>query len=181
VGRSRWRLLRVFQGRNARRVQLGKRLIAVRSAENCRHLAVRVGAQAAADNSSRRVRHHAQDIPPTGGARRQGVGGQQRKGDNMGSAVIIMVIVVCAGGIVWWRRRSGYASTAAVSSERRPREKLALKAFAHGNTCLMEGKFAEATAAFHQALKLEPKHPHIAGRLAEVDRRQQAANANSPV
>jgi Flp pilus assembly protein TadD len=58
-----------------------------------------------------------------------------------------------------------------------PGENVALKAFAHGNTCLAEGKFAEATAAFHQALKLEPTHPHIAGRLAEVDRRQKAASA----
>jgi cytochrome c-type biogenesis protein CcmH/NrfG len=45
----------------------------------------------------------------------------------------------------------------------------------------MEGKFAEATAAFHQALELEPKHPHISGRLAEVDRRRQAAIANATV
>jgi cytochrome c-type biogenesis protein CcmH/NrfG len=52
---------------------------------------------------------------------------------------------------------------------------LALKAFAHGNSCLAEGKFAEATAAFRQALELDPKHPHIAGRLAEVERQQQAA------
>ena len=36
------------------------------------------------------------------------------------------------------------------------RENVALKAFAHGNTCLAEGKFAEATAAFHQARELEP-------------------------
>ena len=95
----------------------------------------------------------------------------------MGSVVVIMVIVVCAGGIVWWRRRRGHASAAAASAEGMPRENVALKAFAHGNTCLAEGKFAEATAAFHQALKLEPTHPHVAGRLAEVDRRQQAASA----
>jgi cytochrome c-type biogenesis protein CcmH/NrfG len=45
---------------------------------------------------------------------------------------------------------------------------------------LAEGKFAEATAAFHQARELEPKHPHVAARLAEVERRQQAAGAMSP-
>jgi hypothetical protein len=40
----------------------------------------------------------------------------------------------------------------------------------------MEGKFDEAIAAFHQARELEPKHPHVAGRLAEVARRQQEAS-----
>jgi Flp pilus assembly protein TadD len=93
----------------------------------------------------------------------------------MGSVVVIMVIVVCAGGIVWWRRRRGHASTAAASPDSMPRENVALKAFAHGNTCLAEGKFAEATAAFHQARELEPKHPHVAARLAEVERRQAAS------
>jgi cytochrome c-type biogenesis protein CcmH/NrfG len=44
----------------------------------------------------------------------------------------------------------------------------------------MEGKFDEARAAFHQAHALEPKHPHVAGRLAEVERQQQAANAIAP-
>jgi hypothetical protein len=43
----------------------------------------------------------------------------------------------------------------------------------------MEGKFDEARAAFHQARVLEPKHPHVAGRLAEVDR-QQVASAVAP-
>jgi cytochrome c-type biogenesis protein CcmH/NrfG len=54
---------------------------------------------------------------------------------------------------------------------------LAHKAFVHGNTCLKEGKFDEARAAFHQALALDPKHPHVASRLAEVERRQQEARA----
>jgi cytochrome c-type biogenesis protein CcmH/NrfG len=44
----------------------------------------------------------------------------------------------------------------------------------------MEGKFDEATAAFHQAHELEPKHPHIAGRLAEVERQRQAASTMAP-
>lgn len=95
----------------------------------------------------------------------------------MGSVVIIAVIVVCTGGIVWWRRHRGHGSTAVVPP--RPRENFALKAFAHGNTCLAEGKFAEATAAFHEARELDPKHPHVAGRLAEVER-QQAAGAMAP-
>jgi hypothetical protein len=58
-----------------------------------------------------------------------------------------------------------------------PRQTLALRAFAHGNACLAEGKFTEAIAAFQQAREIEPKHPHVAGRLAEVERRQQAASA----
>lgn len=54
-------------------------------------------------------------------------------------------------------------------------ETLALEAFAHGNTCLAEGRFEEAITAFHRARELDPKRPHVADRLAEVERRQQAA------
>ena len=95
----------------------------------------------------------------------------------MGNVVVILVAVVGVGWIVsrWYRGR-----TATVQPEDKPRENLALKAFAHGNTCLMEGKFDEATAAFHQAHELEPKHPHIAGRLAEVERQRQAASTMAP-
>jgi hypothetical protein len=92
----------------------------------------------------------------------------------MKSLVVIMVIVVCAGWVVW-RRYRDRTSTGGVSPEAIPRENFALKAFAHGNTCLAEGKFAEATAAFHQARELEPTHPHVAGRLAEVERQQAAS------
>jgi cytochrome c-type biogenesis protein CcmH/NrfG len=42
---------------------------------------------------------------------------------------------------------------------------------------LAAGQFAEAIAAFEQAREIEPKHPHVAGRLAEVARRQHAASA----
>ena len=97
----------------------------------------------------------------------------------MKSVVIIMVLVVSAGWVVW-RRYRGHTSTAVVPPEALPRENFALKAFAYGNTCLAEGKFAEATAAFHQARELEPKHPHVAARLAEVERQQQAASAIAP-
>ena len=91
----------------------------------------------------------------------------------MGSVVVLVVIVMLAGWIVWRRRRRGHASTAAVSPQAMSPAGLAHKAFVHGNTCLMEGKFAEAIAAFHQARALEPNHPHIAGRLAEVERQHQ--------
>lgn len=95
----------------------------------------------------------------------------------MGSVVVMAVIVMLAGWIVWRHRHRWQTSTAAIPPKGMSPEDLALKAFVHGNTCLMEGKFAEATAAFHQARELEPKHCHVAGRLAEVERRQQEASA----
>jgi hypothetical protein len=90
---------------------------------------------------------------------------------------ILAVIVLCAGGIVWRRRRRWHAYTIPVAPGTIPRETLALRAFAHGNSCLAEGKFAEAIAAFQQAREIEPKHPHVAGRLAEVERQQAASVA----
>jgi hypothetical protein len=93
----------------------------------------------------------------------------------MVSLIMTIVIVLCIGGIVWMRRRRQQADALPVSLGGIPPKTLALKAFAHGNSCLAEGKFAEANAAFHEALELDPKHPHIAGRLAEVERQQQAA------
>ena len=95
----------------------------------------------------------------------------------MVSVVMLVVIVLCAGGIVWMRPRRWQAYTASVSPGVIPRETLALNAFARGNSCLAAWQFAEAIAAFHQAREIEPKHPHVAGRLAEVERRQQAAGA----
>ena len=62
-----------------------------------------------------------------------------------------------------------------------PRETLAQQAFMHGNTCVVAGQFADAIAAFHQARELNPKHPYVAARLAEAERRQQAAGATPPV
>ena len=90
---------------------------------------------------------------------------------------ILAVIVLCIGGLVWMRRRRWHAYTTPSSPGTIPRETLALRAFAQGNSCLAEGKFTEAIAAFQQALEIEPKHPQVAGRLAEVARRQQAASA----
>ena len=90
---------------------------------------------------------------------------------------ILAVIVLCIGGIVWMRRRRWHAYTTPSSPGTIPRETLALRAFARGNSCLAEGKFSEAIDSFQQAREIEPKHPHVAGRLAEVARRQQAASA----
>jgi hypothetical protein len=95
----------------------------------------------------------------------------------MVSVVILAVIVLCTGGIVWLRRRRWQAYTTTSAPGVMPRETLALQAFAHGNSCLAAGQFTEAIAAFHQAREIEPKHPHVAGRLAEVERQQHAASA----
>jgi hypothetical protein len=94
---------------------------------------------------------------------------------------ILAVIVLCVGGIVWMRRRRYQAYTTPVSPGTIPRETIARHAFAHGNSCLAEGRFTEAIEAFQQAREIDPKHPHVAGRLAEVERRQQAASAAPPV
>jgi len=93
------------------------------------------------------------------------------------SIIMLVVLALCIGGIVWMRRRRRQAYTNSVSPQAIPRATLALHAFAHGNSCLAAGEFTEAIASFHQTLELEPKHPHVAGRLAEVERRQQAASA----
>jgi hypothetical protein len=94
---------------------------------------------------------------------------------------ILAVIVLCIGGIVWMRRLRWHAYTTPVVPGTIPRETLALRAFAHGNSCLAEGRFAEAIDAFEQAREIQPKQPHVAGRLAEVARRQRAASAAPPV
>ncbi len=94
---------------------------------------------------------------------------------------ILAVIVLCIGGIVWMGRLRWHAYTTPVVPGTIPRETLALRAFAHGNACLAEGRFPDAIDAFEQAREIEPKHPHVAGRLAEVARRQHAASAALPV
>lgn len=102
------------------------------------------------------------------------------KGDSMVTVVLVAVIIVVAAGIVWMRRRRGQIETEQLSPGGIPRESLALEAFTHGNSCLAEGKFDEATAAFHRSRELDPKRPHIDDRLAEVERRQHAVSAMPP-
>jgi predicted negative regulator of RcsB-dependent stress response len=99
----------------------------------------------------------------------------------MESTIIIMAVVAGAGWIGYRRWRGQRVSAEPATSQAVPPQNLAHKAFAHGNTCLAEGKFAEATTSFHQALELNPKHPHVAGRLAEVERQQRAAGVTAPV
>ena len=88
--------------------------------------------------------------------------------------VIVMLVIIVGVGWFAWRRRQ-QAHTLRVSSQRKPNENFGHNAFLHGNTCLREGKFEEARTAFHQARQLDPTHHHVADRLAEVDRQQQAA------
>ena len=94
--------------------------------------------------------------------------------------VIVMLVVMGVGWFVWrrWHRQQAHALRA--SSHGKPNENVAHNTFVHGNTCLKEGKFDEARAAFHQARELDPQHHHVADRLAEVDRQQQAASTVAP-
>jgi Flp pilus assembly protein TadD len=95
----------------------------------------------------------------------------------MVSTIMAVIIVLGIVGILWMRRPRRFAATLPTSPATIPPQTLAMQAFAHGNSCLAAGQFAEARAAFHQARELDPKHPHIAGRLAEVARRQSAVSA----
>jgi hypothetical protein len=97
------------------------------------------------------------------------------------SIIIVVVVMACAGWMAWsrwhyWRTQMRPWPSAGIAPET-----LALEAFTHGNACLAEGKFADATAAFERARALDPKRLHVADRLAEVERRQHAASAAPPV
>jgi len=48
-----------------------------------------------------------------------------------------------------------------------------------GNTYSAEEKFPEATTAYHRAQELDPKHAHVAERLAEEVRRHHAVTATA--
>ena len=100
--------------------------------------------------------------------------------NNLISIFVVMIVVASAVWIGWrrwgaWRTSSESRQPAGASSET-----LAFEAFTHGNTCLAAGQFTEATAAFERARALDPKRLHVADRLAEVARRQQAASATPP-
>jgi hypothetical protein len=95
------------------------------------------------------------------------------------SIILIVAIVTGAGWFVWsrwtyWRTPIGPQ----LSAERSPQIR-AFEAFAHGNSCLVAGQWADATAAFEQARTLDPKQPYVAERLAEVTWRQHAASAQA--
>ena len=97
------------------------------------------------------------------------------------SIIIVVVVMACAGWMAWsrwqyWRTPIRSQPSAGIAPQT-----LAFEAFTHGNTCLAEGKFTDATAAFERARALDPKRLHIAERLAEVERQQHAASAPAPV
>jgi hypothetical protein len=92
------------------------------------------------------------------------------------SIIVVVAVVACAGWMMWRRWRDWRTPVATLPSAGIPPETLALEAFTHGNACLAEGKFADATAAFERARALDPKRPHVAERLAEVARRRAAAS-----
>jgi hypothetical protein len=99
----------------------------------------------------------------------------------MVSIIIVVVVMACAGWMAWsrwnfWRTPIRPQPSAEISLQT-----LAIEAFTHGNTCLVAGQFADATAAFEQARALDPKRLFVAERLAEVARRQHAASAQAPV
>src|ERR1044072_748033 len=91
----------------------------------------------------------------------------RKEGDNMVSLVMLVVLVLCAGRFAGALGPRGHVYPKPVSPAA-PRETLALQAFTHGNSCLAAGQFADAIAAFHRVREIDPKHPHVAGRLAEV-------------
>ena len=71
----------------------------------------------------------------------------------MVSVIVIVAIVGGVGWMVWGRRGRWRPATVSGTPEGLAPERLAFEAFTHGNTCLAEGKFAEATAAFHRSLR----------------------------
>jgi hypothetical protein len=92
------------------------------------------------------------------------------------TVILVIAVVLGAGWIMWGRQGRSHAPDASATPAGMTPERLAFEAFTHGNTCLAAGQWAEATAAFERARELDPKRPHVAERLAEVARRQAAAN-----
>jgi Tfp pilus assembly protein PilF len=97
------------------------------------------------------------------------------------TVILVIAVVLGAGWFVWGRQGRWHAPDASATPADLTPERLAFEAFARGNTCLAAGQWADATAAFQRARELDPKRPHVAERLAEVARRQHAANATAPV
>jgi cytochrome c-type biogenesis protein CcmH/NrfG len=99
----------------------------------------------------------------------------------MTSLIIVVVVMACAGWMAWNRWTYWRTPIRPLPSAEQSPQTRAFEAFAYGNTCLAEGRFADATAAFQRAGTLDPKRPYVAERLAEVARRQHAASAPVPV
>jgi hypothetical protein len=97
------------------------------------------------------------------------------------SLIIVVVVMVGAGWMAWSRWHYWRTPIRPLPSAEIAPETLAFEAFTHGNTCLAEGRFADATAAFERARALDPKRLHVTERLAEVGRRQHVASPPAPV
>ena len=97
-------------------------------------------------------------------------------------SILFMVAIMAGIGWMAWRRwgRGRPPTEPLLSTANAPKTR-AFEAFLHGNTCLVAGQWADATAAFEQARTLDPKRPYVAERLAEVARQQHAASAPAPV
>jgi hypothetical protein len=97
------------------------------------------------------------------------------------SIIFVMAIVAGAGWFVWSRWTYWRTPIRLQPPAERSLQARALDAFARGNSCLVAGQWADATAAFEQARRLDPKRPYVAERLAEVARQQYAARPPAPV
>jgi cytochrome c-type biogenesis protein CcmH/NrfG len=97
------------------------------------------------------------------------------------SLIFIVAIIAGVGWMAWSRWNYWRTPIRPLPSAEHSPQTQAFEAFAHGNTCLAAGQWADATAAFEQARTLDPKRPYVAERLAEVVRRQHAASAPVPV
>jgi Tetratricopeptide repeat len=93
-------------------------------------------------------------------------------------SIIFIVVVIAGASWMAWNRWTDWRTPIRpqLSAERSPQTR-AFEAFAHGNSCLAAGQWADATAAFERARALDPKRPYVAERLAEVARRQRAVSA----
>jgi cytochrome c-type biogenesis protein CcmH/NrfG len=93
-------------------------------------------------------------------------------------SIIFIVVVIAGASWMAWNRWTNWRTPIRpqLSAERSPQTR-AFEAFAHGNSCLAAGQWADATAAFERARALDPKRPYVAEQLAEVARRQQAVSA----
>jgi hypothetical protein len=97
------------------------------------------------------------------------------------SIIFIVAVIAGIGWMAWRRWGHGRLPTEPLPSAAGSPQTRAFEAFAHGNSCLVAGQWADATAAFEQARTLDPKRPYVAERLAEVARQQHAASALAPV
>lgn len=96
-------------------------------------------------------------------------------------SILVVVAVVYASWMAWSRWHDWRTPDLAWSPAEESPQTRAFNAFAHGNTCLAAGEWADATASFEEARTLDPKRPYVVERMAEVNRRQRAASALAPV